>query len=110
MTVRPGTISVELLRRNWKLNSGWKFKPRDGKNKDGEREQDKREVRGYSLFFCRIWLKNLNRRQCVLSLSSHCKQTIDIFMNLKIIKFKWTEEKDYPSGVVELKEQWTAIE
>lgn len=25
-------------------------------------------------------------------------------MNLKIIKFKWTEEKDYPSGVVELKE------
>lgn len=46
MTVRPGTISVELLRRNRKLNSGWKFKPRDGKNKDGEREQDKREVRG----------------------------------------------------------------
>lgn len=85
-----------------------------GKNKDGEREQNKREVKvpigGYSLFFCQVWLKNLNRRQCVLSFSSHCNQTIDIFMNLKIIKFKWTEEKDYPYGVVELKEQWTAIE
>lgn len=53
MTGRPGTISVELVRRNTKLNSGWKFKPRDG-----EREQDKREVRvpigGYSLFFCQV--------------------------------------------------------
>lgn len=43
--VRPGTISVELLRRDRKLNSRWKVKPRDGKNKDGEREQDKEEVR-----------------------------------------------------------------
>lgn len=108
MAVGPGTISVELLLRDRKLNSGWKVKSRNEKNKDGEREQDKKEVRvpvgGYILFFCHVWLKNLNGRQCVLSFSSHWHQTIDIFMNLKIIKFKWTEEKDYPSGVVELKE------
>ncbi|RXN21672.1 exocyst complex component 6B-like isoform X1 [Labeo rohita] len=41
--VRPGTISVELLRSDRKLNSSWKVKPRDGKNKDGVREQDKEE-------------------------------------------------------------------
>lgn len=59
--VRPGTISVELLRSDRKLNSSWKVKPRDGKNKDGVREQDKEEVRvpvrGYSLFFSQVWLE-----------------------------------------------------
>lgn len=63
MAVGPGTISVELLLRDRKLNSGWKFKSRNGKNKDGEREQDKKEVRvpvgGYILFFCHVWLKKL---------------------------------------------------
>lgn len=67
-------------------------------------------LEGTACSFVKFGWKNLNRRQCVLSFSSHCNQTIDIFMNLKIIKFKWTEEKDYPSGLVELKEQWTAIE
>lgn len=46
---------MELLRRDRKLNSGFKVKPRDGKNKDREKEQGKEEVmvpvRGYSLFF-----------------------------------------------------------
>lgn len=96
--------AVDLLR---KLNYHWKVKPRDGKNKDGEREQDKEEVRvpeGTACSLVKFGLKNLNWRQCVLSFSSHCRQTIDIFMNLQIIKFKRTEEKHYPSGVVELKE------
>lgn len=96
--------AVNLLR---KLFSRWKVKPRDWKNKDGEREQDKEEVRvpeGTACSLVKFGLKNFNWRQCVFSFSSHCRQTIDIFMNLQIIKFKRTEEKHYPSGVVELKE------
>lgn len=96
--------AVDLLQ---KLNSRWKGKPRHGKNKYGEREQDKEEVRGPEGTACSLvksGVNNLNWRQCFLSFSSHCCQTIDIFMNLQIIKFKRTKEKHYLSGVVELKE------
>lgn len=52
--------AVDLLR---KLNYRWKVKPRDGKNKDGEREQDKEEVRvpeGTACSLVKFGLKNLN--------------------------------------------------